>query len=229
MTFSILLGFVLSLPVWRTERVIVKGNVYLPEDKIINTAKVPIGENIFMIDMDEVKGRFSKVIQIKDLKVKRKLPGTIELDITERKPFAIAVIGSTTTLIDEDGYIIAKQASISSIYGLNIADYPVIRGISAKSLDGGMRLNSSDRIFIKDALTLLSSSMDPGQVQLEVGKRDDIVIFLEDIVKVKIGDASEIARKIKIMQALLDSIKDKWVKVAYIDVRVPDAPVIKFK
>jgi len=226
---SILSGFILSLPIWRISSVKVAGINYLPEAKMISTAKIPQGENIFLIDLDEVKARFSNVIQIKEIKIKRKLPSTIVIDIKERTPYAIAVIGGTTSLVDEDGYVIAGKSLGSSMYKLDISKYPVIRGINRKNLEKGMRLDQKDRTFVRAALDMLSKFIDTGAIQIEVGDREDIVIYIEDILKVKIGAPSDIERKIKIIKAMRDSVKGKWTKIIYIDVRVPDSPVIKFR
>jgi cell division protein FtsQ len=226
---AILSGFILSLPVWRLKSVRVVGNNYLPEAKIIRTAMIPQEENIFLIDLDEVKNRFSNIIQIKDIRIKRKLPDTIVIDIKERIPFAITVISGATSLIDDEGYIIARQGLDSSAYTVDIAKYPVIRGIDKKSLEGGIRLNSGDRSFVRSTLAILSNSIDLGTIQIEAGNREDIIIYIEDIMKVKIGDPRDIEKKIKVVRALLGSLKGKWTKVAYMDVRVPDDPVVQFK
>lgn len=228
-TISLLAAFVLSLPIWQVKYIKVTGNEFIPEEKIINYAKIPLGDGTFHIDLDEIKSRFEKVIQIKEVKIKRKLPATIVINVDERRPFAIAIISNATTLIDDDGFIIAKQGLASSIYKIDIQKYPVVRGINVKSLENGRRLNEKDRFFIKNALGLLSRFVDIGSLQLDVGNREDITIYIEDIIKVKIGSPTEIERKTRIIQALLSSIQGKWPKVSYIDVRVPDSPVIRFK
>lgn len=226
---SILAGFIMSLPIWRIRSVQVTGNNFLPEAKIINTAKIPQGENIFLIDLDEVKSRFSDVIQIKEMRIKRKLPATVIIDVKERIPFAIVVIGGTTSLVDEDGYMIARQSLGSSMYKVDITKYPVIRGILKKNLENGVRLNPGDRAFVSSALGMLSKFIDLGTIQIEAGNREDIIIYIQDILKVKIGDARDIERKIKIVNGLLGAVKGKWIKIAYIDVKVPDDPVIRYK
>ena len=226
---SILAGFILSLPVWRVRAVQVRGINYLSEAKIVNTARIPQGENIFLIDLDKTKKQYSNIIQIKDVTVKWKLPCTIVIEVKERTPFAIAVIGGVASLIDDEGYIIAKQSLTSSVYRSDIAKFPLVRGISKKSLDGGIRLNSGDRSFVTSALRMLSKFIDLGTIQIEAGNREDIIIYIEDIMKVKIGDPRDMERKILIVKAMLGSVKGKWTKVDYLDVRVPDNPVIKYK
>ncbi len=226
---AIITGFVLSLPVWKTSNVKVIGNSLLTKDKVINIAKVPLGEDLFLIDLDEIRERFSGIIQVKDIRIVRKLPDTIAIEIKERAPFAIAVIGGGTSLIDDEGYIIAKQDLGPSSAGYDIVKYPVIRGINKKSLENGNRLNSGDRKFIRSALNSISGPMAAGTIQIDISNRDDIAVLIEDILKVNIGDAVNVEKKLGVAKALIGSLKDKWTKAAYIDVKVPDSPVIKFK
>lgn len=226
---TILMGFIFSLPIWQLREITVIGNKYFTEEKIINIARLPSGENIFLIDPDETKARFSNIIQIKELRVSRKLPNKIVINIIERKPFAIAVIDNLTTLIDDEGFIISKQNLASSIYKLDIAKYPVVRGISRKNLQKGIQLSVNEREFMNSAINLMSNFIDIGSIQIDLANKDDIVIYIEDIIKVKIGNMNDIERKIKIVNVLLGKITGKWEKVSYIDVRVPDNPVIRFK
>lgn len=224
----IFLGFILSLPIWQIKKIEVAGNRYIPGDKIISIAKIPIGENIFLIDIDEVYQEFSAIVQIRSLKIKRKLPGAIIIEIKERDPFAIAVIGSTPTLVDEEGYIIARNDLSSSIYKLDIGQYPVIRGIKVRSLEKGARMNLNDRSFMKVAVNLLSKHFSQHSLQLEMTNKDNIIVYIEDVLKVKLGDSGDLDKKIKVISALLAPVSGKWNKVQYIDVSLPDSPVIRY-
>lgn len=226
---AILMGFIGSLPVWRIKELEVKGNNYFSGEKIAKTAKIPMEENIFQLDGDEVAARFSNIIQIKKISVRRKLPNRIVITVTERKPFAIAVVGDKVNLIDDEGFIIEKQNTGASIYRSDIAQLPVIRGISARSIENGNRIGRLDRIFMKNILNLLSKSLDIRKAQLELNNAEGIVIFVEDFLKVKIGGQGDIEKKTTTLAALIRSNEDKLQKISYIDVSVPENPVIKFK
>lgn len=226
---AILIAFIFCLPVWRIKNLEIKGNNYVSNEKIASIAQIRMEENIFLLDKDEVSGRFANIIQIKGVSVKRKLPGTVVIDIKERKPFAIAVIGDRTTLIDDEGFIIAKQNLDSSIYRSDIAKLPVVRGVSIRSVEEGRRIGHQDRTFMRNTIDLLSRSLDPGKIQIELNNADGIVIYVEDILKAKIGGSGDLEKKITALAALLGSVKGKWEKIAYIDVSVPDSPVVKFK
>lgn len=223
------LGLLMSLPVWRIGRVMIEGREYIPENKILNIARVPVDENIFMIDTDEIRGRLSGIVQLKKVSVRRRLPGTVVIVIKEREPFAIVMLGSVPVLVDDEGYILAKQSLSSSIYKADDVNFPVMRGISKKSLIKDLKLSDQDTAFMKDAISLLTKFIDPGSIQIEAENRRDIIIYVEDVLKVKLGDDSDIERKVKVLSALVEANRGKLRNVKYIDVRLPDDPVVIFK
>lgn len=226
---ALISSFVFSLPVWRIHNVEVRNNVYISKDKIIRIARVPVNENIFLIDPADIKERFSKTVQIKDVRIRRSLPGTVVIQVTERRPFAMVIIGSEPVIVDNEGYILAKQNLSNSIYRSDIGKFPVIRGVSKKMLENGTRISEAERVFIKSTIELLSKYPSMGSIQMDISDRDNIVLYIEDILKVRIGGYGDISDKIKVLGALTGSIKGKMEKVAYIDVRVPEAPVIRYR
>jgi cell division protein FtsQ len=226
---ALITGLILSLPVWRLSDVQVEGTKYFPVEKIISVAAIPANENIFQIDTDEIHKKLSAIVQFREVRVNRRLPGTILIRIKERAPFAVVLIDNIPSLIDEDGYILARKSLATSIYSADIEGLPAIRGIKGSMLEKGKRLGETDRAFIKDSLNLLKRFLNTNSIQVEVGDRSDITIYIEDIIKVRIGSAEDIDRKVKVLSVLLDHSKDKLDKLKYIDVRLPDEPVIRFK
>jgi cell division protein FtsQ len=226
---AIAAGLIMSLPIWQVKWISIEGAKYVPEEKILSTANVPLEQNIFQIDLDEIKEKLVKFIQFKEVKISRRLPSTIVIRVKEREPFAIVMLKSMPALVDEDGYILAKESLGSSIYKVDVIKFPVIRGLDGKSLEKGVRLNPAERSFMKDSIKLLSRFMDPSAVQIEFRKKDDIIIYIEDVLKVRLGDQENLEKKISVLSALVTASKDKLDKVQYIDVRLPDSPVVKFK
>jgi cell division septal protein FtsQ len=152
--------------------------------------------------------------------------------VEERKPYTVVMFGSSPTLIDDEGYILARRDLSSSIYKIDITSYPVIRGITNKQLikdEVGVRVNEDDRKLTKQALDQLKKFIPAGAIQIDVSDRDDIVALIEDILRVKFGSMDDLDKKIQILSALIDANKDRLNKIVYIDLRLVDDPVIKFK
>lgn len=226
---SLTSALVLSLPIWRLTKVEITGTDLIFKNKIVDVAKVPFGENIFFINLIDIDKRIRGIIQVKDVKIRKKLPDAVTIEIEERKPFALIVIGGRAALIDDEGYILANQGSLS-YYKINDASrLPVIRGIKKNDLVNGMRLNLRNRMFISNIFKLLSSYINPESLQIEIGNYDNIVIFVEDVLRLELGDMSRMNDKIAVFGAILKEIKGKWEKIEYINIKVVDAPVVKYK
>jgi cell division septal protein FtsQ len=227
-----ILFFVMSFPIWRVHNVEVEGSRFVTGEKIKAVANVPLEESIFLLDLDEIGQRFKSIVQIKKIKIIRSYPGTIKIRVEERQPYSVVMFGSVPTLFDNEGYVLARKDLSSSIYKLDVTTYPVIRGIKPKDLvkdDLGSRINIDDRELIKKSLDQLKKFLPAGSIQIDISERDDIVVLIEDFLKVKLGSMDDIEKKIKILSALIDANREDLNKVTYIDLRLINDPVIKFK
>lgn len=71
--------------------------------------RVSLG-NILLADLDAVRNRLKELGWIKDVRVQKVFPSTLRLEIIERKPFALLVLGGLR-LVDENGVIMEKVFS----------------------------------------------------------------------------------------------------------------------
>ena len=90
-------------------------------------------------------------------------------------------------------------------------------------------MGNNDKIFISKTLNLLSKFISPESLQLQVGDPGNIVIYVEDVLRLELGDTENIERKISIFGAILKEIEGKWERIEYINVKIPDFPVVKYK
>lgn len=226
---SFLLSFILSLPVWKISGAYVEGNSYISQEKIMSLAAIPVGENILFIDAKKIEGRIKSLIQIRSVKVSKRFPDHLMIDIRVREPFALVSIDRRTVLIDSDGYIIATPGEKSFIRLADVSRLPVVRGVKASSLIDGKRLNFSDRMFITQSLGLLTKFINPESLQIQIGNISNIVLYIEDVLKIELGDPGDLDKKIAAIRVLLREVEGKWDKVDYINVKVPDSPVVRYK
>jgi cell division septal protein FtsQ len=80
-----------------------------------------------------------------------------------------------------------------------------------------------------EIITKLSKFFKAKSIKLDLGGLENLNFLLDDVLRVKLGDADNIEGKMKIFEALLPQIEDQWQKVEYVDVRFVNNPVIKIK
>ena len=222
------LYFFLSLPIWRITNVAIGGTQMLVPDELKDLSGVPLSENLFLTSLARTKENLHKITAIKEFSLYRVPPGTVLINVKERAPIAVLVFKNKSAVIDEEGYILNRNPGLT----LNIpsmTELPVISGLGTGEYDGEERIDPQASKLIFEIITELSSLLGSRHLQLATGGFDKISFSLDDILLVKVGRNEDIRHKMEIFKALLPEIESRWDKVAYVDVRYPDNPVIKFR
>jgi cell division septal protein FtsQ len=108
----------------RVGRVAVHGNHFLSEGEVRELLGPAVGENILGLDIDALKARLRASPWVADATVRRTLPDTIQVEIRERIPLALA---------EADGlYLMDEEGTLIDLYGPRTAgfDLPIVRGLA---------------------------------------------------------------------------------------------------
>ncbi|MBU0672592.1 MAG: FtsQ-type POTRA domain-containing protein [Candidatus Margulisbacteria bacterium] len=220
--------YVMTLPIWKIKEVVVNGAQMLLPEEIRTLAAIPISENLFFTSFSRAKANLQKITAIKSYHFYRIPPATVLISITERRPLATIVFPDKTIIIDSEGYIINRNQNLT----LNIpnrADLPVVSGIGEEIVLKSDHIDKTVSQIVSEIIFKLSPYLESGRMQLELGELKNVSLLLDDILRVKVGAAEDIKRKMEVFAALLPVIAGKWGQVEYVDVRFPDNPVIRFQ
>ena len=219
----------MTLPIWQTEKIQIEGCRILPFDEVKKYIKIPLGENIFLADFSKTKILLSSLPIVQKVEIKRRLPSTVVVRIFERKEMAVLIISGNSMLIDSKGGILnPPERSDLHLILPDISDLPVIEGLSSDLIDQDYKLKGRLGPDIASLLYELQNLIAPRRIKVNLEREDHIMLLLDDILKVKIGDAQNIKEKIEVLQALIDNSQDLINRVKYIDVRFPRFPTLKF-
>ncbi len=131
----------------------------LQREQILQTAGLLEGENIFRVNLARVHDRLQQLPQVDEVQVVRRLPGEIDIKITERKPIAWITSekqisdpfsSEAAFLVDARGVLMKEKKLLPEYLGL-----PLILGCTRESLGAGTVVESFEA---KTALELLSLS-----------------------------------------------------------------------
>ena len=103
------LGTMTAFAGLRVQQVEIKGRVNAPEPLINAAVGVLTGQPILGFSVSEARARLESLAWIENATVSRRLPGTIVVDLTERRPFAVWQNQGRFTLIDRDGRAVPDQ------------------------------------------------------------------------------------------------------------------------
>lgn len=151
--------FFFENPDYQLNQIEIQTDGTLQRDQILQAAELQEGGNIFSVNLAQVRDRLQQLPQVDEVQVIRKLPGEIDLRITERKPIAWITSAKQISdpfasevafLVDARGVLMKEKKLLPEYLGL-----PLITGCTSESLEPGKIVESFEA---KAALELLRLS-----------------------------------------------------------------------
>ena len=203
--------FALVSPIFGIEIISVQGNEKISTEEIINLSNLKIGDNIFRNVNRETTNNIKQEPYIGDVKIKRKLPGTVEITVIEREiAYQIKVIDSYI-YIDEEGYILEKSEVAQKV--------PILEGIKTKQEDliNGTRLCKEDIQHLNTTLKIVTNAKKIEIYDLItkiIIQDNEYILYLQGEEKYAyLGNGSDITNKMLYIKAILSQEKNKNGKI----------------
>jgi cell division protein FtsQ len=154
--------FFFENPAYRLTEIDVKTDGTLLREQILQMTDLHEGENIFRVSLARVHDALQQLPQVDEVQVTRKLPGEIDIRITERKPVAwitgqkqiidpFAAEGAF--LVDARGVLMKEKKLLPEYLGL-----PLITGCTSEALEAGKIVESFEAKAALDLLRLSTRS-----------------------------------------------------------------------
>ncbi|MES1255488.1 MAG: FtsQ-type POTRA domain-containing protein [Acidobacteriota bacterium] len=107
------------------DRIVVKGNERMSRGQVLAVVGGLRGESLIAADLEHWRQELLKSSWVRDAALRRSLPSTVEVVVTERQPVGVARVNDAMYLVDERGTMIDE-------YGPQYADFdlPVIDGLT---------------------------------------------------------------------------------------------------
>src|SRR3982751_1080043 len=151
--------FFFENPDYQLSQIEVQTDGTLQRDQVLKAADLHEGVNIFGVNLGKVRDQLQQLPQVDEVQVVRKLPGEIDIRITERKPIAWITsdkqisdpfASDVAFLVDARGVLMREKKLLPEYLGL-----PLITGCTSESLEAGKTVESFEA---KAALELLRLS-----------------------------------------------------------------------
>lgn len=221
----------LSLPVWRINRIYVEGNNIVSSDLIKDKAEIPMDENIFFLNYGEISKRVNAIPQIKTTQASGRLPSSVVITVEERKPFAVAAVRGRYIVFDDEGFIMESTGlkdAARSPSKIRVFELPTVVGLPERSVIENRQIDPDTMKAIEFSFRALEKIMSKSKFELELVSFKDMNVIIDDFIKVKIGSPDDIEKKFFNLSQILRNIPDKST-IEYMDLRAKDAPAVKFK
>ena len=195
----------------RVNDIVIEGRANTPESLLRAAIGVNIGDAILGFSLEDTRANIEKIPWVEHATVERRLPGTLVINLQERRPFAIWQNQGKRVLVDRTGQVVADQ---------NVQQFPHLPLIVGQ----GAPAAASDLL---DALQNRPALAEKVSASVRVGERR-WNLRMTNGTDVMLPEGHEVAmldRLIKLQQehAVLDR------PLAAIDLRLPDRMVFRPK
>jgi cell division septal protein FtsQ len=209
-------GMVLNAPALQVRRVVIRGNARLSTGEIHALIGGLAGSSILSADLSTFRRRLLQSPWVETVAMRRLLPSTVEIFVSERRPIGVSRLRGHLYLVDRHGTIIDE-------FGPQYADFdlPIVDGLLRAPGTGRSTIDEARADLAARVLDSLVGRKDlAGRVsQIDVSDVHDAVVLLDDDpALLHLGDerfAERLQYYVDIAPALRRSVQD----MDYVDLR----------
>jgi cell division septal protein FtsQ len=211
-----LVHVVLAADALRVSRITVHGNERMSRGEVLAILDGLRGRSMVTADLESWRQKLLNSPWVADAAIRRVLPGTLTVAISERRPMGIGRIRDVLYLIDQQGAIIDE-------FGPNYAelDLPIIDGLAAAPSTSGTLVDETRAALAARVMADLRQRPDlAGRIsQIDVtDQRDAVVILKGDTALVRVGEERFVER-IQSYVDLRPALRDRVPSIDYVDLR----------
>ena len=209
-------SLVLHASALQVRRIAVHGNVRISSGEVQAIVDGLRGTSILTADLTGYRRRLMESPWIADVALRRVLPSTVEIFVSERRPVGLCRLGGALYLVDGGGTLIDE-------YGPQYAEFdlPIIDGLVASPSSGQPTIDPARAELAARVIESLAPRRDIAQRVSQIDVRDvhDAVVMLQDdAALLHLGDDKFLER----LQSYVDlapALREQVSEIDYVDLR----------
>lgn len=209
------IGIVAQARVLQIDRIIVRGNERLSSGQVLAVLNGLRGENLIRTNLDEWRHRLLSSPWVRDASLRRSLPSTVEVVVSERRPIGIGRITGQMYLVDDRGTVIDD-------YGPQYAEFdlPIIDGLTVATRSN-VSQNGARAELAARVIAALRAKPEIARRLSQVDVRDlhnAAVILSGDGAVIQLGEQRFLERLQSYLE-LAGTLRGRIADIDYVDVR----------
>jgi cell division septal protein FtsQ len=205
-----------DLPWLRVQHIRVHGNERVHAGEVTALLEGMTGQSLLAVDLERWRSRLFASAWVADATLRRRLPGTIDVELRERVPMGIARAGTDLFLVDAAGTVIDEFGPRYADCDLPIIDGIIVTPVSVPpAIDrprGQLVCRLMSELRTRPELARRVSQIDAGNVH------DVHVILGGDPAVIRLGE-TQFAERLDSYVGLQAMLREQVPDIDYVDVR----------
>jgi len=223
---GVIAGTLLTVGVRSVKRIAARPEFMLDTIEVLGTQRASsieveralhgyLGRNVFDLNLHQVKMRVRDHRWVQDASVKRILPATLRVTVSERTPAALAVVGGLAHVVDDTGFVIGLAEG-----GL-ADDLPVLTGLGG--LDDSSLIASLQRgVGLLQRLHQRAGAFAGDISEMEISRPDRVTVRTVARGPQLLLDPVAVERNVVEYLELREKIEERLGAADYVDLRWND-------
>lgn len=210
------IGALLDTPQLRVQTITIKGAGKLSHGEIEALVDGMRGDHILTADLDAYRARLLQSPWVGSASLRRVLPSTIEILVSERRPMGLARVGGRLFLVDATGVVIEEHGAQHAQY-----DLPIVDGLQSDSGATGFLIDPARAMLAARVIEATASDARVGArlSEIDVSDAHDAVVLLDgDTALLHIGEAKFLER-LRSYLTLAPTLRERLDEIDYVDLR----------
>lgn len=242
LTFIVLVASVVAImlltPGFNIKEIKVGGNSVLKAEEIIRASGITKGINIFGVNLGEAKDNILNMGYVESVKIKRRLPSKIEINIVEEVGVAYIKADEGYVIITADGRCIDLSNGIkaeSEENGKSVSqapDLPLVTGMKEIKYKVGSLLKSDDEYQLEALINCLKAFSKSGYVfdmrEIDMANTSSIRFYYRNKdLSVSVGEAEKLDYKMDCFGSILSQLEGELkghIDLVHLTYREGDPP-----
>jgi cell division septal protein FtsQ len=208
----------------QVRRITVHGNVRLSSGEVRAIVDGLRGTSILTADLPGYRRRLMESPWVADVALRRVLPSTVEVFVSERRPMGLCRLGSTLYLIDHGGTLIDE-------FGPQYAEFdlPIIDGLVSAPSAGQPTIDEGRAELAARVIEALSARKDIAQriSQIDVTDAHDAVVMLQDDAALLHLGEERFLERVQSYVDLAPALRQRVPDIDYVDLRFDERVYVR--
>ncbi|MGA2758925.1 MAG: FtsQ-type POTRA domain-containing protein [Candidatus Cybelea sp.] len=201
-------------------QVAVTGNRRVTSGEILRAADIPVNRSIWLDDTKAIAARIRAIPFVGTVSIHRLPPASFTIAVSERVPFAVVTSDDQSVVVDRALRVLCPATGNETLPAFVLALH--------RSLAPGTFVTARDAFVLRDVYaTMASNGLTP--TALTFDRYGDVVASISGGPRLLLGEPNDLARKVRLINAILAQVVRRQLSVSAVDVRAPATPVVVYR
>lgn len=208
----------------QVNRVVIRGNVRLSSGEVQAVTHGLRGSSILLADLDFYRSKLLETPWIADVALRRVLPGTIEVFISERRPVGLCRLRDDLFLVDREGTLIDQFGPQYSEF-----DFPIIDGLVRTPDRAQPTIDPARAELAARVIEAFAANRKLAKRVSQIDVRDvhnAVVLLDDDPALLHIGD-DHFLQRVQSYLEIAPALRERVPEIDYVDLRFDERVYVR--